>query len=162
MSFLDWAKLHANLYTRLFSQNWAQNWVSDTLGNSHYPGSYYHAYYRAFREMPPLTPRDFASATTVLCASNMLVLDTFTLSEAGFQALIASFNGSPVAAALRTATTDAGGRKGAEAPALSSNVHEHRYQPTEAELAKARAIYGYDIALYEHVLANCSTPLPLH
>jgi len=162
MSFLDWAKLHANLYTRLVSQNWAQNWVSDTLGNSYYPGRYYHAYYRAFREMPPLTPRDFASATTVLCASNMLVLDTFTLSEAGFQALIASFNGSPVAAALRTATTDAGGRKGAEAPALSSNMHEHRYEPTEAELAKARAIYGYDIALYEHVLANCSTPLPLH
>ena len=31
MSFLDWAKLHANLYTRLFSQNWARNWVSDTL-----------------------------------------------------------------------------------------------------------------------------------
>ena len=104
--------------------------------------------------MPPLTPRDFASATTALCASNMLVLDTFTLSEAGFQALIASFNGSPVAAALRTATTDTGGRK--------ENVHEHWYQPTEAELAKARAIYGYDIALYEHVLANCSTPLPLH
>ena len=129
MSIVEWARNFSNPYTHHFSRSWTGNRTRH---------GYYHAKSTGFGDLPvaerKASAKNYESALMNLSKPDMLVLKTEELSSMGWNRL-GNFLGQSNLADF----------------ASKSNVHEHDYEPTQAERDVMREANGWDIKLYQHL-----------
>jgi len=129
MSIVEWARNFSNPYTHHFSRSWTGNTTKH---------GYYHAKLHGFGDLPvaerKASAKNYESALMNLSKPDMLVLKTEELSSMGWNRL-GNFLGQSNLADF----------------ASKSNVHEHDYEPTQAEQDVMREANGWDIKLYQHL-----------